>query len=841
MDTNQLPEGLSSGAASARLAAEGPNLLHEEQSRSFWQTVHSVAGDPMFALLLGAGTIYLLTGDVMDAMALLGFVCVIIIVTVLQERRTERALATLRDLSSPRALAVRDGTLTRIAGREVVVGDALLLVEGDRVPADGLLLQAHELAIDESLLSGESVPVAKLPAGEAAEGRAYAGTLVVSGQGWLRVTATGSATQFGHIGLALEQVEEAPSPLQREVAGLTRRLAWIAAGLCLLVVLASYAQGNSLFPSILAGITLAMALLPQELPVIMIVFLALGARRMVKAGILTRHLQAIETLGQTTALCVDKTGTLTENRMAVAALVVDGKQLEVSRLPPGGELPETFHELLEYAVLASERTPSDPMERAFHQLAGDFLANTEHLHPDWDLVREYELTPALRAMSHGWRTVERATRPVAAKGAPEAIIDLCHLQEPEAKKIAQQAELLAARGLRVLAVAAAEQVGDAWPENQHDFSFRLLGLIGLADPLRAEVPAALARCRAAGVAVLMITGDHPVTARAIAEQAGLPAQDILSGDQIDQLQPAALADRLASVRVFARVSPTQKLRLVEALKARGEVVAMTGDGVNDAPALKAAHIGIAMGKRGTDVAREAASLVLIDDNFAAIVAAIEHGRRIYDNLLRAMLYTLAVHVPTIALTFTPVLLGQPPMLLPLHIAFLELAIDPACSLVFEAEPGRADAMQRPPRQRDERLLSVRAWGLALALGAVAGVAVLAAYFLLLNTSGGTASIRASNFISIVLVGIGLILAIRNRLRLTGVTAAVIGGTLAALALACFLPLLQEPFGFAAVSPRQLGIAVLLALASFVIMRWLRHGAIAGTRPASARPPRHPRP
>jgi Ca2+-transporting ATPase len=420
-------------------------------------------------------------------------------------------------------------------------------------------------------------------------------------------------------------------------------------------------------------------------------------------------------------------------------------------------------------------------------------------------------------MSHGWRADERTTRPVAAKGAPEAIIELCHLPEPAARATVRQAELLAARGLRVLAVAAAEQQGDAWPANQHDFSFRLLGLIGLADPLRAEVPAALARCREAGVAVFMITGDHPVTARAIAEQAGLPAREILSGDQIDSLEPAALADRLTSVRVFARVSPTQKLRLVEALKARGEVVAMTGDGVNDAPALKAAHIGIAMGKRGTDVAREAASLVLIDDNFAAIVAAIEHGRRIYDNLLQAMLYTLAVHVPTIALTFMPVLLGQPPMLLPLHIAFLELAIDPACSVVFESEPGRADAMQRPPRQPDERLLSARAWGLALMLGALAGGAVLAAYFLLLPTSSDAASIRTANFISIVLVGVGLILGIRNRARFSAVTAAVIGGTLLALALATQLPVLQKPFGFAAISPHQLGIAVLTALAAFVVM------------------------
>lgn len=827
-ELDSIPNGLSSEEAAIRLARDGPNLLDESGRRSFWHTLRSVVGEPMFMLLLGAGAVYMMTGGMLEAVALLGFVCIIIGVTVLQERRTQRALDGLRDLSSPRALVVRDSQLVRIAGRDVVVGDLLMLVEGDRVPADGELLQAHELTIDESLLTGESTPVEKQPFDSKVPtslGRAFAGTLVLSGQGWLSVTATAVATEFGKIGQTLSETEGGRSPLQEEISRLTRQLAWFALVLCSLVAALVFWRNGQVLSAILAGITLAMALLPQEFPVIMIVFLALGARRMAKAGVLTRHLQAIETLGQTTALCVDKTGTLTENRMEVAALVVGEDMLDVAHLDK--TLPETFHSLVEYAVLASERTPIDPMERAFHRLASAYLANTEHLHPAWSLVQEYELSPALRAMSHGWQPEAGERRPVAAKGAPEAIIDLCHLDEARAKEVAAQAAALAGRGLRVLAVAKAEQHGDEWPALQHDFPFQYVGLIGLADPLRAEVPAAMESCRAAGVKVFMITGDHPTTARAIADQAGFGEASVLSGLEIDALDDRALAGKLESVRIFARVSPQQKLRLVQALRRGGEVVAMTGDGVNDAPALKAAHIGVAMGKRGTDVAREAASLILTNDNFAAIVEAIAHGRRIYENLMRAMIYTLAVHMPTIALTFVPIWLGMSPMLLPLHIAFIELVIDPACSVVFESEPGRRDAMSIPPRRADERMVSPRTWLLALGAGTMAAVAVLFAYWLDMQLSADEASVRTASFVAIVLVDLALIFGVRVPSRLTGVSIAVGLLTLVGLSIVCLVPVLQVAFGFAAISLPQLGVAGFAASLAYVsslgAMRFMRRG------------------
>ncbi len=402
-------------------------------------------------------------------------------------------------------------------------------------------------------------------------------------------------------------------------------------------------------------------------------------------------------------LCVDKTGTLTQNRMAVAALCIAGQELDVQNLPvaaDGSALPDAFHELLEYAVLASEIEPHDPMEQAFHRMAADHLVDTEHLHPAWSLAREYELSPQLLAMSHLWRDGTSAHDTVATKGAPEAVADLCHLPDAERASVSAQAARLADRGLRVLGVAKAQhRTQDTWPDAQHDFDFEWLGLVALADPLRPEVPQAVAQCRQAGIRVVMITGDHPRTARAIAAQAGIANDRVITGDELAQMPPQELADQVQQVSVFARIKPHQKLALVEALKAQGEVVAMTGDGVNDAPALKAAHIGIAMGQRGTDVAREAAALVLLHDDFAAIVLAIHRGRQTFANLRQAMVYTLAVHVPIIGLALLPVLFGLPLVLAPLHIAFLELVIDPACSIVFEAEEGAADLMQQPPRGR----------------------------------------------------------------------------------------------------------------------------------------------
>jgi Ca2+-transporting ATPase len=808
--------GLAPALAADRLRDEGPNELGLSHRRTLRDIAWEVLREPMFGLLLGAGAIYLAMGDAREALILLGFVFIIMGITALQERRTDKALDALRDLSSPRALVLRGGQAIRVPGREVVRDDVLLLAEGDRVPADGVLLQAHELATDESMLTGESEAVPK----QAGVGRVFAGTLVVSGQGLVRVDAVGRQTEMGRIGVSLQTITLAASPLREEVARLTRRLVLVAVALSLALMALFWLLRGGWLEAMLAGITLAMGLLPQEFPVIMIVFFALAARRLAAQQVLTRRLNAIETLGQTTVLCVDKTGTLTRNRMAVATMAIDGEELDTDSLPPG-DLPETFHALLEVALLASETEPHDPMEQALHRLAADHLDGTEHLHPQWTLAREYELSPELLAMSHLWRGATEQHDVVASKGAPEAVAALCHLPDARRDRILAHAARLADRGLRVLGVARATHRTDQdWPGEQHDFAFEWVGLVGFADPLRPEVPEAMAQCRRAGIRVVMITGDHPRTARAIAQQAGIGGDEVLTGEDLLRLDAGSLAHRAGAVNIFARVRPQQKLALIEALKAGGEVVAMTGDGVNDAPALKAAHIGIAMGQRGTDVAREAASLVLLQDDFASIVQAIHAGRRTFANLRQAMVYTLAVHVPIVGLAMLPVLFGLPLVLAPLHIAFLELVIDPACSLVFEAEDGDPALMQQPPRPAGATLLTTAHVAQSLLQGGLVTAMVVGVYAGLLGSgmSAGMASTAA--FVALVSANAALILPSRTArtdwrslvVGLTAVSRWVLACTLLALLAVTAVPWLARNFGFLPLTPLQWLAALAAGLA-----------------------------
>jgi Ca2+-transporting ATPase len=754
--------GLTSIEARQRLESGGPNELSATAQRGAWGLLREVVLEPMFLLLVACGAIYLALGDRHEALMLLGFVLVVIAITYVQKRRSERSLEALRDLSSPRALVVRDGQSIRIAGRELVVGDIVLLAEGDRVPADIHLFEASNLSIDESLLTGESAPVLKQAGGVGSaaspdpRSRAFSGTLVTQGIGQGVVAATGERSALGRIGASLQAISTEITPVQRETQ---RIVAWVAAiGLSLAAALAlawGLTRGDWLH-GLLAGLTLAMAILPEELPVVLTIFLGLGAWRLARERVLTRSMPAVELLGATTLLCVDKTGTLTMNRMAVRKLWTDGAERDLSATTASG-LPESLHPVLEYAVLASHRRAFDPMESAIGEAGQRQLAGTEHLHGDWALIDDYPLSPQMLAMSRVWQSPDRQDRLVAAKGAPEAIMDLCHLDPARHEPIARQVEAMAGDGLRVLAVARAFFPSGDLPDGQHDFAFEFIGLVALEDPVRPDVPAAIAECRAAGIRVVMITGDHPRTALSIARQAGLVTDgQALTGPQLDQMDDAALAARLADTNVFCRVQPEQKLRLVQAFRTRGDVVAMTGDGVNDAPALKAAHIGVAMGARGTDVAREAAALVLLNDDFASLLTAVRYGRRVFANLRKAIAFVVAVHLPIVGLSIVPLVLGWPMVLMPVHILFLQLIIDPACSIVFEAEPLESDAMRSPPRRTDARLFDAQ----VLLRGVVQGCGlfgiVLVAYLLARSASGSDETARALAFTVLVISNLALI-------------------------------------------------------------------------------------
>lgn len=821
--------GLSATEARARLTADGPNELPRAGRRSVVRIVFEVLREPMLALLLAGGVAYLLLGNRTEALILLAFATFSIVVTVVQESRTEHVLEALRDLSAPRALVVRDGERVRIAGREVVRGDLLVLEQGDRIAADAVLVQALDLQTDESLLTGESVPVSKV-AGDPAtadetrrpggDGQpfVYSGALVSRGSGLARVLATGASSQIGRIGQSLATLEtEAP----RLYAQTRRVVFWCALGggaVALLVVALYGLFRGSWIEAVLAGIAIGMSMLPEEFPVVLTVFMAMGAWRIGRAGVLTRRAAAIETLGSATVLCTDKTGTLTENRMSVAELwLPSGK---VSTLEESAELAPEFRGLLRAAALASAPTPVDPMEIALLAASGPRRDGGE---ADGEQVHAYALRPELLAMSNVWQFADGLA--ITAKGAPEAIGSMCRLA-PEAKAAMTAAvERMARRGIRVLAVATATPADRNWAATQLDYQYQLAGLVGLADPLRASVPAAVAECRSAGIKVVMITGDYAATARSIATQAGIAEGDVLTGTELEALDDAGLAARLGKVTVFARIMPEQKLRIVEAYKAAGQVVAMTGDGVNDAPSLKAAHIGVAMGKRGTDVAREASAIVLLEDDFGSIVHSVRLGRRIYDNIRKAIAFIFAVHVPIAGLALLPLFFGLPLLFGPIHIALLELVIDPVCSLVFEAEHDEDDIMRRAPRNPREPLFSFSmvAWSVFQGLAAFGMLAVM---FLLQSRLGmPEAELRALVFFALVAQVLALILVNRSFSASIGKALArrntalryVLAAVVAITALILFWPRAQELLKFSSINWADMAIAAGMGVALLVIL------------------------
>ncbi|MFO1468413.1 MAG: cation-translocating P-type ATPase [Steroidobacteraceae bacterium] len=747
--------GLTSAQAASRLAHDGYNDLPQDAPRSWLRLLRDVLSEPMFALLMAAALVYLVIGDRADALVLGAFATVSILITVIQEGRSQRVLEALRDLSSPRALLMRDGVAVRVPGREVVVGDLLLLKEGDRVAADGVLLSGSGMQVDESLLTGESLPVGKHAAavgGPAAQ--VFSGTLVVRGHGRVNVTATGGRSEIGRIGIALKSTAAAAPRLQVQIGTLVRRLGLTGLFVSLAVVaLLGFVQHNWL-EGVLGGIAVGMSMLPEEFPLVLTVFMVMGAWRLSRSRVLTRRTSTIETLGAATVLCTDKTGTLTYNRIGVQLLLagqerwapMEGAQ-ELSARPG-------IRRLLLQARRASDESAYDPIDAAV-------LALPVHDDPaQWQPVRDYPMQPGRPWVGRAWRSAQQGGTQVAIKGAPEAVALACGLGASELQPLLAEASALAANGARVLAVAASSASPGAPPEDALHAPLEMLGLVAFADPIRETVPAAVRECREAGIRVVMITGDHPGTARAIAREAGLDDIGLLTGLQIDELDDARLQAGVRGTSIFARITPRQKLRIVEALQAGGEVVAMTGDGVNDAPALKRADIGIAMGARGSDVAREASDLVLLDDDFGAIVKAVRVGRRIYDNLRKALVYILAVHVPIAGLALLPLLAGWPMLLTPMIVALLEIIIDPACSIVLEAEPEDENVMRRPPRPPDAKLFGRHLTRWSLTQGGLALAAVLSCVGYIAAQGATIERLRSAALLS--LVGANLVLIQVNR-------------------------------------------------------------------------------
>lgn len=794
--------GLTKSEAETRLLSDGPNVLPSAKPRNLLQRFIGVVREPMLTLLVAAGLINFIVSEPLDATVLMLTVFIVVGISLYQSGRTEKALEALRDLSSPRALVVRDGIQARIPGRDVVRGDLVILSEGDRVPADGQLMSASNLSVDESMLTGESLSLYKN-----ANDPVFSGTLIVTGYGRAVIENTGAKTELGKIGTALQSIEIERTHLQKEVDRLVRVIyigALIAAASVVIiygVTRHDWVEGS------LAGIAASMALIPEEFPVVLTLFLAIGAWRMSQKGVIARRAAVIETLGSATVICVDKTGTITMNQMAVHELNIDGELLVLN----GDAVPERYREITQTALLASPINPFDPMDKAFHAIA-DY-------EQDWELVREYPITDNLMAMSNVWQTSDGYI--AASKGAPEAIASLCRLDQREVAAIIKDVDDATERGFRVLGVAKASFDGKTKiPETPNELEFEYLGLVHLHDPVRPGVPEAVAECARAGVRTVMVTGDYPGTALSVAKEVGLNCEaGVITGAELGKLSDLELAERIKSVSIFARMVPEQKLRLVRALKLDGEVVGMTGDGVNDAPALRAADIGIAMGGRGTDVAREAASLVITDDDFTSIAGGIRQGRRVFANLQKAMSYIIAVHVPIFGMALIPVFVTKWPLvLLPAQVAFLELIIDPASSIVFESEQADPDIMSRKPREVSAKIFNRHSLGLSIAQGFGVLVFVLAVYLWALNSGKSDDLVRTMSFGTLMLGNIALVLVNRShhlsifqtfRERKNKTIKWVLSGGIGLLIFLVNVPIMREAFNLAYLDLSQ-WIVVLVA-------------------------------
>ncbi len=752
--------GLKYADVLSRQKKYGYNELSSEKESNVFEVFLKVLSEPMLLLLLISSFIYFLLGSKNEALMLFSFVFVVIGITFYQEHKTQKTLQALKDLSSPRALVIRDGKQQRIAGREVVVDDLLIIGEGDRIPADAVLIKSLNLEINESLLTGESLSVRKKewdgkkqeikPGGDDLP-FVFSGTMVISGHGIAKVISIGQNTQIGKIGKSLIQIKEEETLLKKEIRTISRYFLITGILLCFGILLLYFFKQGNFLDGFLYGLAVSMSMLPEEFPVVFAIFMALGAWRISKSNVLTRNPSAIETLGCATVLCVDKTGTLTQNRMELDLIFFDGEYYDASC----DSYPDRIREVIDYAKLSGKEHSSDPIEKEMACLKSD----NKNFFDSLELVKEYHFQKNLIATANVWRDSSEKYL-ICSKGMPETIIDLCKLDNSLKDDLLKEVENMSQKGYRVLGLAKGSQNSDKpLPESQRDFEYEFLGFLGFIDPIKESTTSALKEAYQANIRTIMITGDYPGTARFIAKEIGLRNYDnFITGDILEKMSQQELSLAIREINVFARVLPEQKLKIVNALKENNEIVAMTGDGVNDAPALKSAHIGIAMGQRGTDVAREASSLVLLDDDFCSIISAIKQGRTIFYNLRKAVSYIFSVHIPIAGMAFLPIIFNLPIVLLPAHIAFLELIIDPACSTIYEALPPDKDIMKRNPRNINEKLFDLETISNSFLKGLMVLLSVFLLFIFALKIPGLDTKATTLSFVALVLANLGLIIA-----------------------------------------------------------------------------------
>lgn len=806
-------QGLSPEQVTQSRTRHGSNQLYVRPKRALYHMLKEVATEPMFLLLVLACGLYFAIGDRSDAWLMVGSVIFVTLIEIVQEFRSEKALSALHQLSQPRAVVIRQGRRIEIPVEEIVVDDLIAFAEGERIAADGLLLQHNDLSIDEAILTGESLPAVKNT--NDSDNKLYQGTIVTSGLGVARVTAVGAGTEFGKLGKSIESIETEATPLQRQISRFVKQMLLVGLVAFLIVFAINYAYVSSILTALLFSLSFAMALVPEEIPVAFTTFMALGAYRMTRQQVLVKQPKTVESLGAATVICLDKTGTITENRMSVAELSdFSGRSL-----------------VLEYAMWASEPTPFDAMEKAIHE-AYEKAAGRDRRR-DFEMVHEYPLAGVPPMMTHVYHPVSGAKKMpepglVATKGAVERILRVCRVKGEQEAKILEKTKEMARKGYRVLGVAKADWPGSDFPKEQDDFPWEFEGLVALYDPPKHNIRKVMDGFYKAGIAVKMITGDYPETAMNIAQESGIRVEgEAITGEAVVAMSESQLRNAVGRSSVFARMFPDAKLRVVNALKANGEVVAMTGDGVNDGPALKAAQVGVAMGKRGTEIAKGAASMILLDDDLGHMIKAIKTGRRIYQNLRKAIRYIISIHLPIVLAVLLPLLFGWPYLhiLMPVHVIFLELIMGPTCAIAFENEPAEPNVLQQPPRTNSDNLFSWSELSLSLLQGLFITAGLFAMYHHAIALGKDEATTRTFVFVTMLAANIFLTLANRSFefsifktiLYRNHLIWWIIGASTVLSAAILYLPFLRGMFQLGPLSPGEVGWCVLTALVSVV---WL---------------------
>lgn len=813
MSAEQYP-GLTTAQVAESQRLHGDNTNETQEDRVLWQVLKGIVTEPMFILLVIACTVYFLVGQTQEGFIMLAAILIVSGISVFQEYRSRNAIQALKKLSASRAVVVRNSVAVQIAAEEIVTGDILLIEEGELIAADGLILAANDLSINESVLTGESFPVNKSAGNNSS---VYKGTLVTAGSATVQVNAVGSSTMFGRIGSSLGGIPIIKTPLQQQVRSFVKYMVWFGAIAFLLVFVSNYYESKNILSALMHGLTLAMSVIPEEIPVAFSTFMALGAFRLLGNKIIVKQPQYVETLGSATVICTDKTGTITQNKMSIAFLydAVGKISVECANIE---QLPV---KLVEYAMWASETHPFDPMEKAIHQLYEK--ANITDKRKQYIQVHEYPIGGKPPMMTHVFKN-EDGEKIIAAKGAPEAILRKCVLNVAELKHIEEQSLAYARQGYRVLGVGKGIWQQKKWPVSQEEFEFEFLGLIAFFDPPKENIVRTLKTFNEAGITVKMITGDYAETALAIADQVQLNHNGkLITGEDVLQLNRDALKQKVKQVNIFARMFPEAKLKVIDALKENGEIVAMTGDGVNDAPALKAAHIGIAMGQRGSEVAKSAASLILADDDLAHMADAVALGRKIYDNLKKAIQYIVSIHIPIILIITLPLLFFWKftDIFSPVHVIFLELLMGPTCSVIYENEPMEPGTMHRSPRKSDSNFLSAKQLMTSIVQGLIITAGCLALGYFYMWQQHDEKTVRTIVFITLLFSNILLTLVNRSFYYSVFTTmqyrnnlvVIITGISLVFIISFLYIPFMQQLFRLQPVSPAMVLSAVTVAVAA----------------------------